>query len=144
MKRDGEIKLLLEERGKGVSQKVAAARVGMSERTVRKYERRGKLPSQLRKPRTHRTRENPFAADWLWVEEQIRQDPSLQAKTLFALLCEAFPGRYQEGQLRTLQPIDGIRCVVLDSIRWHPTVEISANVQHFRAAASSFMTGGSA
>ena len=58
MKRDGEIKLLLDERGKGVSQKVAAARVGMSERTVRKYERLGKLPSQLRKPRTHRTREN--------------------------------------------------------------------------------------
>lgn len=103
MKKDGEIKLLFDERGKGVKQKVAAARTGMSERTARKYERAGKLPSQLRKLRTHRTRENPFAGDWPWVEEQIRQDPALQVKTLFALLCEAFPGRYQEGQLRTLQ-----------------------------------------
>jgi transcriptional regulator with XRE-family HTH domain len=41
MKKDGEIKLLLDERAKGVSQKVAAARSGMSERTVRKYERMG-------------------------------------------------------------------------------------------------------
>ncbi|PPB80657.1 hypothetical protein B0O95_1325 [Mycetohabitans endofungorum] len=36
MKKDGEIKLLREERRKGASQKLAAARTGMSERTVRK------------------------------------------------------------------------------------------------------------
>jgi transcriptional regulator with XRE-family HTH domain len=41
MKKDGEIKLLREERQKGVSQKPAAARTGMSERTARKYERAG-------------------------------------------------------------------------------------------------------
>lgn len=103
MKKDGEIKLLLEERRKGASQKLAAARTGMSERTVRKYERSGKLPSQMKAPRTHRTRENPFAADWPWVEEQLRRDQALQTKTLFALLCQAYPGRYQESQLRTLQ-----------------------------------------
>ena len=57
MKKDGEIKLLLDERGKGVSQRLAAARAGMSERTARKYEGAGQLPSQLRRPRTHRTRE---------------------------------------------------------------------------------------
>jgi transposase len=103
MKKDGEIKLLLEERRKGASQKLAAARTGMSERTVRKYEQSGKLPSQMKMPRTHRTRENPFAADWPWVEEQLRRDQALQTKTLFALLCQAYPGRYQESQLRTLQ-----------------------------------------
>ena len=103
MKIDGEIKLLLEERRKGASQKLAAARTGMSERTVRKYEQSGKLPSQMKAPRTHRTRENPFAADWSWVEEQLRRDQALQTKTLFALLCQAYPGRYQEIQLRTLQ-----------------------------------------
>lgn len=54
MKIDGEIKLLLEERRKGASQKLAAARTGMSERTVRKYEQSGKLPSQMKAPRTHR------------------------------------------------------------------------------------------
>ena len=75
----------------------------MSERTARKYEGAGQFPSQLRKPRMHRTRDNPFELDWPWVEEQLARDPALQTKTLFALLCEAFPGRYQEGQLRTLQ-----------------------------------------
>jgi transposase len=103
MKKDGEIKLLLDERSKGVSQKLAAARAGVSERTARKYEQAGRLPSQMGQRRTHRTREDPFVDDWPWVEAQIREDPALQAKTLFALLCSAFPGRYQEGQLRTLQ-----------------------------------------
>ena len=103
MKKDGEIKLLFEERRRGSSQRLAAARSGMSERTARKYERSGKLPSQLHKPRTYRTRENPFESDWPWVEAQLGADPALQVKTLFALLCEAFPGRYQQGQLRTLQ-----------------------------------------
>lgn len=56
MKKDGEIKLLLDERGKGTTQKLAAARAGMCERTARKYERSGKLPSQMKQPRTHRMR----------------------------------------------------------------------------------------
>lgn len=75
MKKDGEIRLLLEERRKGASQKLAAARSGMSERTARKYERAGTLPSQMKKPRSHRTRANPFAADWPWVEAQLQRDP---------------------------------------------------------------------
>ncbi len=103
MKRDGEITLLIEERRKGASQKLAAARTGMSERTVRKYEQSGKLPSQMTVARTHRTRQNPFEVDWPWVEDQLRHDQALQTKTLFALLCQAHPGRYQESQLRTLQ-----------------------------------------
>jgi hypothetical protein len=102
MKKDGEIKLLLDERAKGVKQKLAAARAGMSERTARKYEGAGQLPSQLRQPRMHRTRDNPFELDWPWVEEQLARAPALQTKILFALLCAAFPCRYQEGQLRTL------------------------------------------
>jgi hypothetical protein len=63
MKKDGEIKLLLDERGKGVSQKLAAVRAGVSERTARKYEQAGKLPSQMRQLRTHRTRDDPFVDD---------------------------------------------------------------------------------
>lgn len=103
MKSDGEIKLLLEERRKGTRQALAAAKTGMGVRTARKYEKAGKLPSQLQKPRVHRTRENPFSEDWSWVVEQLRRDAALQAKTLFEILCETHPGRYQEGQLRTLQ-----------------------------------------
>jgi transposase len=75
----------------------------MSVRTVRKYEKLGKLPSQVKKPHTWRTRANPFADDWPWVVSELERDPALQANTLFAVLQERYPGRYAAGQLRTLQ-----------------------------------------
>lgn len=103
MKKDAEVKLLLKERKKGRTQEVAAARSGMSVRTARKYEKAGQLPSQMRNPRTHKTRKDPFEPDWPWVVKELERDPALQAKTLFELLCQANPGRYTEGQLRTLQ-----------------------------------------
>jgi len=107
MKKDAEVQLLLRERQKGRTQVQAAARAGMSERTARKYEQAytqaGALPSQLKRPRTHRTRPDPFADDWPWIVEYLERDSALQAKTLFALLCARRPGQYQAGQLRTLQ-----------------------------------------
>lgn len=103
MKTDGEVRLLLKQIAKGKSQAIAAAKAGMSESTARKYQRSAKLPSQIKPLRTHRTREDPFAADWAWIESEITRDPALQANTLFDLLADQYPGRYQEGQLRTLQ-----------------------------------------
>ena len=103
MKTDAEVRLMIQERMKGKNQEQAAARAGMSVRTARKYARQGTLPSQRKPPRTHRTRPNPFAEDWPWVQAQLERDPALQATTLFALLCEQHPGRYQASQLRTLQ-----------------------------------------
>ena len=103
MKKDGEVMLYMRERHKGTTQQVAAARAGMSERTARRYERAGKLPSQLKQPRTWRTRENPFEDDWDWVVEQLQRDPALQGATLFALLCAEHPGKYRPTQVRTLQ-----------------------------------------
>lgn len=103
MKTDGEVRIMFRERAKGKTQDQAAARAGMSVRTVRSYERRGKLPSQLRQPRIYRTRPNPFADDWAWVAQELTRDPALQATTLFALLCERRPDHYQAAQLRTLQ-----------------------------------------
>jgi len=47
MKNDCEVKLYMSERRKGLTQKQAAARAGMSERTARKYEQAGALPSAL-------------------------------------------------------------------------------------------------
>lgn len=103
MKKDAEVAVLLHERQKGRTQVQAAARAGMSERTARKYEHVGALPSQLKRPRTHRTRSDPFAGDWAWIVGQLERDAALQAKTLFDLLCVRHPGQYQAGQLRTLQ-----------------------------------------
>ena len=94
---------MLRERAKGRTQEQAAARAGMSVRTVREYERHAKLPSQLKQPRTYRSRPNPFADDWPWLTTLLEDDPALQGQTLFGLLCDRHPGRYQEGQMRTLQ-----------------------------------------
>ena len=102
MKRDSEVLLMRRERAKGRTQEQAAARAGMSVRTLRRYERRGKLPSQIQEPRTYRTRPSPFAEDWAWIASQLERDPALQGTTLFGLLKELHPGRYQASQLRTL------------------------------------------
>jgi hypothetical protein len=103
MKKDTEIRLYLQERKKGMTQKIAAARAGVSERTARKYERAGALPSQLKRPHDWKTREDPFAEDWPWIVSELERDPALQGSTLFALLCQRHPDRYRPTQVRTLQ-----------------------------------------
>jgi len=103
MKTDAEVQRMVNARATGKTQEQVAARTGMSVRTVRTYERTGTLPSQLKRPRTYQTRPNPFADAWAWITAELARDPALQATTLFALLCERHPGRYQAIQLRTLQ-----------------------------------------
>ena len=53
--------------------------------------------------RDWRTRPDPFAEVWPELEEQLQLNPGLEAKTLFADLQRRFPGRFADGQLRTLQ-----------------------------------------
>ena len=103
MKKDTEVKLYMQERRKGTTQRLAAARAGMSERTARKYEHAGQPPSALKRPHDWQTRKNPFEQDWEWIVEQLKRDPALQGSTLFALLCERYPDRYRPSQMRTLQ-----------------------------------------
>lgn len=103
MKTDAEVILGIRERNKGKTQEQAAAKAGMSAKTLSKYERGGKLPSRMKQPREYRTRTDPFAADWPWIEQKLRADPALLCTTLFELLCESRPGSYRPGQLRTLQ-----------------------------------------
>jgi len=103
MTTDAEVRLYMKERAKGRTQEQAAAKAGISVRTARKYERATQFPSQFKQPRTYRTHPNPFAADWSWVLDQLKRDPAVQGKTLFGLLGEHAPGRYQPGQLRTFQ-----------------------------------------
>ncbi len=103
MKSDAEVRRYMKERSKGRTQEQAAATAGMSLGTARKYERVARVPSQLKQPRTYRTHANPFTEEWPWVVAQLERDPALQAKTLFGLLVERSPGRYQAVQLRTFQ-----------------------------------------
>ena len=94
----------MRERQNGRTQEQATAKANLrSRKTVRKYECLGKLPSELKKPRTYRTRSDPFEEHWPEVEGMLKNSPELEAKTLFDWLCEQHPGVYQEGQLRTFQ-----------------------------------------
>jgi hypothetical protein len=81
----------------------AAMKADMHRETARKYVVAGKLPSELKQPRDWRTRSDPFEEHWPEVEARLRATPELEAKTLFGLLQEQYPGRYEDGQIRTLQ-----------------------------------------
>lgn len=81
----------------------AAMRADMDRTTARKYVGAGRLPSEMATPRTWCTREDPFAKDWDEVEALLVGAPELEAKTIFGVLVEKYPGRYEPGQLRTLQ-----------------------------------------
>ncbi len=100
---DVQVRKLMEEHTKHGRVGLASLRAGMHRNTGSKYLRAGKVPTELRQPRSWRTREDPFAEDWPEVEERLADAPELEAKSLFEDLCERRPGRYQEGQLRTLQ-----------------------------------------
>ena len=81
----------------------AAAKAGIDEKTARKYRRLGRLPSEVRMDHTWRTRPDPFAGVWPQIEEQLTLNPGLEALTLLAWLQRQYPGRFADGQLRTLQ-----------------------------------------
>ena len=100
---DAQVRKLMEEMTKHGLVGLAAMRAGVDRTTARKYVRRGKLPSELVEPRDWRTREDAFVEHWPEVEARLTESPALDAKTLFDVLVETYPGRYDEGQLRTLQ-----------------------------------------
>ena len=82
---------------------LAAIRAGMDRKTARKYVRAGELPSMLAQPRDWRTRPDAFVDDWPGLVARLEDAPGLEAKTLFEDLLTRLPGRYEPGQLRTLQ-----------------------------------------
>ena len=83
---------------------VAALRAGMARGTARKYQLAGELPSAMATPeRAYLTREDPFAGDWPWIETMLVDLPELEAKALFEHMQGLWPGRYEPGQVRTLQ-----------------------------------------
>src|SRR5262245_58407517 len=101
---DAQVRLMMRERRQGRSQQQAAVHANLkSRKTVAKYERVGQLPSELKQPRQYRTRADPFGEDWPEVEQMLQHHPELEAKALFEWLSERQPGKYQAGQMRTLQ-----------------------------------------
>lgn len=81
----------------------AANKSNMCEKSARKYLKSGLLPSETKTPRHWKTREDPFEEVWGEVESALKQQPRLQAKTLFENLQNKYPDQFSDGQLRTLQ-----------------------------------------
>ena len=106
MVKDEQVKLLrrkrMEEKHTEAS---AAAAAGMSQPTARKW-REGPLPSESKKPRDWRTREDPFAGIWdKDVVPLLEADTKrkLKAKTVLGELMKLHPGEFDNRHLRTLQ-----------------------------------------
>jgi len=85
------------------SLEVASLKAGMDTKTARKYLRSGSLPSQVKKEHTWKTRKDPFAEVWPEIAALLKEDGRFEATTLFAWLQREYPGRFSDGQLRTLQ-----------------------------------------
>jgi hypothetical protein len=101
---DAQVRQIMKERTQGKTQQQAALKANVkSTKTVRKYEKSGKLPSEQKKARQWRTRTDAFAEDWPQIEQMLTALPGLEVKALFDWLCEQHPERYQAGQVRTLQ-----------------------------------------
>lgn len=77
-------------------------KAGMDRKTASKYLKGGTAPI-YEWERTWRTREDPFEEDWPGIEKKLKTDSELEAAALFEELERDFPGKYQQGQLRTLQ-----------------------------------------
>ena len=88
----------------GNTRAVAAARSGFSERSGRRVDAAGVLPSQQDRTRCYRTREDPFAAVWRQELVPLLQAmPGLRATTLLEELQRQHPGGYPDRLLRSLQ-----------------------------------------
>jgi len=81
----------------------AAMKADMDRKTARRYIAAGAVPSSMTKARSWLTRANPFAAVWHAWAELVAGEPGLDAKTVFEVLQSNHPGRFADGQVRTLQ-----------------------------------------
>lgn len=98
-----QVRDLMEALGKGKTLAEAAAKAGMSENTARRWRDMGKMPDEVTRERNYRTREDPFEDVWDETFELLEDNPGLEAKTIFEYFQRKYPGRFQDGQLRTFQ-----------------------------------------
>ncbi len=102
---DKQVRLLRKRRMTDKTLAAAASAAGMTEKTARKW-LQSPLPSATRTPREWRTRQDPFVDVWdAEIEPLLVSDKGgrLEAKTIFHELGRRWPGRFDPGQLRTLQ-----------------------------------------
>jgi hypothetical protein len=74
---------------------IAAAKAGMDEKSARKYRRLGQLPSQCQPAHTWKTRQPPFGDHWQEVQDQLKLNPGLEAKTILQIYSGGVPGAFR-------------------------------------------------
>lgn len=105
MVKDAQVRLLRRKIMEKQKLVTAAAAAGMSERSGRKW-KQGPLPSETKRPRTWRTRVDPFAAVWASdIEPMLVADEKgvLEARTILVELEQRHAGLYPMTLVRTLQ-----------------------------------------
>lgn len=122
------------------SQELAAAKAGIDPQTGRKYERLGKLPSELHKSRHWLTRKDAFESVWPELKAMLDNACGLEAKTLLEWLIEREPGKYNWSQLRTLQRrVAGWRILhgpdkeVMFPQTLHPGIQSQSDYTHMKS-----------
>lgn len=100
---DNQVRTLHKSMNKKSTISAAADKAGMDRKTARKYIQLGKMPSEVAATHSWRTRKDPFEEVWPEIRQKLEVNPGLQSKTLFEDLQRRYPGRFQNGQLRTLQ-----------------------------------------
>jgi len=104
---DRQVRKLRKKLAEGKTVLVAADAAGMSEKTAHNW-KSGPLPSELKQTRERhwRTREDPFADVWeSEIVPLLEEDKKavLEAAELLRWLHKKHPGKFADGQLRTLQ-----------------------------------------
>jgi hypothetical protein len=85
----------------GRNQTLSADGADISTRTARRLDGAGRA---AKPPRTYRTRVDSFVHVWSSeIEPLLQRDAKLHAVTLFADLQRRHPGRFRDGQVRTLE-----------------------------------------
>lgn len=64
----------------GRTLETAAAKADMDPKTARKYRQLRKLPSELKVPRSWRTRKNPFEEVWPGIQGQLEVTPGFRRR----------------------------------------------------------------
>ena len=98
-----QVRCMMNNLNMGKTQIMAAMKGGMDRKTARKYIFLKRMPEEIKTEHNWQTRPDPFKDEWAWIEEQLGINSGLEAKTLFEELQRKNPGKFEDGQLRTLQ-----------------------------------------
>jgi transposase InsO family protein len=98
-----QINRLLVEFNKKGQLNMSAMKAGMTRKTAAKYVKLNDPQDPPKVRHTWRTRPDGFVDVWPVAEAMLAAAPELEAKIIFEYFLERFPGRFQEGHLRTFQ-----------------------------------------